>query len=373
MIAVLADDFTGAAELAGICLRYGLKVRVYTGEVNDPDADVIILSTDSRSLSPADAITITRLRVQELLRLKPDFIYKKTDSVLRGYVAEELAVQLQEEGKSRVILLPANPSLGRTIRNGVYYINDVPISQTDFSNDPEFPVSDAAVTRMINCETATVSKPGDFLPQQGIVIAEAASSADITEWVKAKDEKTILAGAGDFFTAILDQLYNKVEYESPSVQKPFLYVCGTAYAPSVAFVKKSEPDGLVAYISKSSLEHPEVLDQPWVYEAGQMMKEEGILILAIDGPSLPAGITPAELRRSTAKSTQWIIRRNIIHELFVEGGSTATAVLAELGVHMLEPVAEWQRGVVRMKAENLFITVKPGSYALPEKIKELFN
>lgn len=373
MIAVLADDFTGAAELAGICLHYGLKVRVYTGEVKDTDADVIILSTDSRSLSPADAVTVTRHRIQELLRFKPDFIYKKTDSVLRGYVAEELAVQLQEEGKSRVILLPANPSLRRTISNGIYYVNSVPIAQTDFSNDPEFPVTDSAVTRMISTDTATVLKPGDTLPEQGIIIAEATTAADISGWTKAKDDKTILAGAGDFFTALLNQLYTRRECNGPEVQKPFLYVCGTAYAPSVAFVKKAEPDGLVAYISKSSLEQPEVLDQPWVYEVGQMMKEEGILILAIDGPSLPKDITPAALRLSMAKSTQWIIRRNIIHELFVEGGATATAVLAELGVHMLEPVAEWQRGVVRMKAENLFITVKPGSYALPPKIVDLFN
>jgi uncharacterized protein YgbK (DUF1537 family) len=50
MIAVIADDFTGAAELAGISLRYGLTVSVCLHDEISTDADVLIISTDSRSL-----------------------------------------------------------------------------------------------------------------------------------------------------------------------------------------------------------------------------------------------------------------------------------------------------------------------------------
>jgi uncharacterized protein YgbK (DUF1537 family) len=50
MIAVIADDFTGAAELAGISLRYGLKVELCVGKVEYKNADVLVVSTDSRSL-----------------------------------------------------------------------------------------------------------------------------------------------------------------------------------------------------------------------------------------------------------------------------------------------------------------------------------
>ena len=49
-IAVIADDFTGAAELAGISLRYGLTVSVCLHNEISTDADVLIISTDSRSL-----------------------------------------------------------------------------------------------------------------------------------------------------------------------------------------------------------------------------------------------------------------------------------------------------------------------------------
>ena len=60
MIAVIADDFTGAAELAGISLRYGLKTADrFANEVVASDADVLIVCTDSRSLSKEEAINTT--------------------------------------------------------------------------------------------------------------------------------------------------------------------------------------------------------------------------------------------------------------------------------------------------------------------------
>jgi uncharacterized protein YgbK (DUF1537 family) len=47
MIVIIADDFTGAAELAGISLRYGLATDVCLNEVVESDADVLIVCTDS--------------------------------------------------------------------------------------------------------------------------------------------------------------------------------------------------------------------------------------------------------------------------------------------------------------------------------------
>ncbi len=74
-----------------------------------------------------------------------------------------------------------------------------------------------------------------------------------------------------------------------------------------------------------------------------------------------------------AKAAKEIIERESVKEIFIEGGSTAAAVLQELSIKELLPVNELQRGVVRMKANDLFITVKPGSYQLPEEIKNLYS
>lgn len=98
MIAVIADDFTGAAELAGISLRYGLKVSLFTREVKDTGADVLIVSSDSRSMNREEALQETRHLLEQLIALNPSMIYKKTDSVMRGYVAEELKLQRELQG-----------------------------------------------------------------------------------------------------------------------------------------------------------------------------------------------------------------------------------------------------------------------------------
>src|SRR6187399_3315742 len=145
MIAVIADDFTGAAELAGICLRYGLKVELCVGEVEYKNSDVLIVSSDSRSLKKNEAIRVTEKLLKKILELKPKLVYKKIDSVLRGYVLDELKVQMKLMNKSRAFIMPANPSLNRTIMNGDYFVDGVEITETGFVHDPEFPITTNSV------------------------------------------------------------------------------------------------------------------------------------------------------------------------------------------------------------------------------------
>jgi uncharacterized protein YgbK (DUF1537 family) len=89
MIVVIADDFTGAAEIAGISLRYGLTVDLCTSNILPSNADVVIVSTDTRSLSLNEALLKYKKILEQLKELSPSFFYKKIDSVLRGYVGEE--------------------------------------------------------------------------------------------------------------------------------------------------------------------------------------------------------------------------------------------------------------------------------------------
>jgi len=77
MIAVIADDFTGAAELAGIGLRYGLSVHLSNRVGALPAADLVVINTNSRSLSKSDAIAATEQAIASLQPFHPHFIYKK--------------------------------------------------------------------------------------------------------------------------------------------------------------------------------------------------------------------------------------------------------------------------------------------------------
>jgi len=373
MIVVIADDFTGAAELAGISLRYGLKVKLVTGTPEQTDADVLVISTDSRSMGRQEALQVTGGVLKEVLKWNPSLLYKKIDSVLRGYVLEELELQKQMMKLDRIFIEPANPSLGRTIRKGVYYIQDRPVSETGFSGDPEFPVKSSLVKKMLGDETVTVLDDQEEFPREGFIIGEADSESAIADWASRIDESFILAGAGDFYTKLLDiRFKRKIPGKFP-VQFPFLYVCGTAYNRSVSYVKELYINGgPVVYITRQIISKG-TADKDWLEKIKNAILKNNKAVIAFDTELVDEACSATHLRTVMAAVVESVIRQNTIKELLIEGGSTATAILKVLGIHRLIPVNEWERGVVRMQSGSLFITVKPGSYELPADIKKIFG
>ena len=237
-IAVIADDFTGAAELAGISLRYGLTVSVCLHNEISTDADVLIISTDSRSLKKKEALKVTADAVRKIVHLKPDLIYKKIDSVLRGYVLDELKVQMELSSRNKVFIMPANPSLGRTIIAGKYFIDGKQINETGFVADPEFPVTNSTISKIVNDDSVKVLKHTEFLPASGMMVGEAKNENDINEWAKKLDNSWVLAGAGDFYTALLNKRYKKQMVHEVQLLQPHLYVCGTSFKERKEFIKE---------------------------------------------------------------------------------------------------------------------------------------
>ena len=123
-ILVVADDLTGAAEVAGIAKLAGFSVAVVTQLA--PDVlrayEVVVLDTHTRALSSSQAAQQLASHLDSFDAWETTLVYKKTDSVLRGNVATELHVFMQRGSFTNALLLPANPSKGRTITQGVYYI-----------------------------------------------------------------------------------------------------------------------------------------------------------------------------------------------------------------------------------------------------------
>lgn len=106
MIAVISDDFSGAAEIGGIGIRNGFSVTIDTSVNKNYTCEILVIATNTRSLGKVEALKQIKQITRELLELNPDFIYKKTDSLLRGKVADELTVQLEISGKKKCCLFP---------------------------------------------------------------------------------------------------------------------------------------------------------------------------------------------------------------------------------------------------------------------------
>ena len=199
MIVVIADDLTGAAELAGAALAYGLSAEVQTVFEPDTQAEVVCVDTDTRMLPPDQAAACVAAVARAVVATKPAWLFKKCDSVLRGPVLAEARATAAAAGKKRLLILPANPSRQRIIRGGRYLIDGRPLDETAFAHDPAHPRTSALVTALLGEDLAGVETP------------DIETEADLARLAATTDRSTLSVGAADFFTALLQVRVNHVD------------------------------------------------------------------------------------------------------------------------------------------------------------------
>ncbi|MFI5159203.1 MAG: four-carbon acid sugar kinase family protein [Sphingobacteriales bacterium] len=380
MIVVIADDLTGAAELGGLGLRYGLTIEIVTTINKASKADLLIIATDTRSMSEANALQVMESVTASIKNIDPEIIFKKVDSVLRGYVVSEINVHLQQLGLEKALLVPANPAFGRTLTNGKYFINNELIHLTSFAHDPEFPVTSSEVHHMLRVDKDDlfIAKCDAEIPEQGITVGESLTPDDLRQWINKADKNTLLAGGAGLFISLLESLRQKTEAGkySTEVETPALFVCGSTYDKSRRSIKKIlDSGGPVSYMPLDivlSVNPSDALFDDWADEIVSLLKNHQKAIIAIDVSTTEAHtITAAGLRIKKAIVVEKVFKRIAIKELLVEGGSTAAAIINRLNFDRFFPIGELGPGVIKMKVDavdDLFLTLKPGSYDWPAYI-----
>ncbi|SKB77399.1 four-carbon acid sugar kinase family protein [Dyadobacter psychrophilus] len=383
MIAVIADDFTGAAEIGGVGIRNGFRVIIDTKVDNSVETDILIIATDTRSQNPEQATALIKKTTADLLALRPDFIYKKMDSILRGNVADELLAQLSVSGKERALLVPANPVLKRTILDGIYYYDGIPLNEFSFTNGSVKKRASSQVLDLIGEKAsayARVISTHDDLPEKGLMIGNTSNSGDLEEWVKKIDEKTIPSGGSGFFDAILRSRKDagKENFNAVKLGEKVLYVCGSAFMNSRALVKASREAGQeVLYMPEKlfcSKEQDKKLIEEWTGEIIDSLESKNRVIIAIDHLECDeVESLPGRIREAIADVVENVLGRTKVHELIIEGGSTSFSIIQRLNYTRFFPTHEFGPGSIRMRIEgqkNIFLTLKPGSYVWPDSIWE---
>lgn len=383
MIIVIADDFTGAAEMGGIALRFGLKVEVQTSfRLPSPVPDVLVLDTNTRSGSAENAVGIIKQTMKELDDDPVELIYKKTDSVFRGHIREELETILSCIPGKSILLAPANPTSGRTIKDGRYYINGTLLHQSVFADDPESPVHTSDVLAMLghtDIDSIQVLKNGKDVARGSIAVGEADTMSQLRDWAKKINNEIIPAGAADFFYAILkergfDEL--KVpDQEEPKCAGRALFVCGSSLSKAAVILEGLRHENTTVvempckFLSDSDLQS--FCDDRWIEETVRSFDSYRNVIIVV-GDEIPKGhAILGQIPPCLAKITDEVVHRIPITDLCIEGGSTASAVVRKLGWNRFIPIQELAPGVVRMEVGNekkQYITVKPGSYTWPDTI-----
>jgi uncharacterized protein YgbK (DUF1537 family) len=349
-IIVIADDLSGAAELAGIAFAHGFSAEVQRRFDPNSGAQVIAIDTDSRSLTPDDAALRVHGITAQIAGIAPAWIFKKVDSVLRGNVRAEIGAILSATGQARAVLVPANPTRGRTIEGGRCFVDGVPLDQTVFANDPEHPRQSADVNSLLGLND-----------DSAIIVPDVASVPDVERHASAIAATTLPAGAADFFTALLKERCGwktpSATLKSPMLSAPVLLVCGSRNSWPIR-----RAECLAAGVPVVTID-----------EARGQTAPCPALLVGIDEKN--AGNSQSDMLARLADVANELMQTGNVETVLAEGGATAAAIAKRQGWLRLEVVATAPAGVGVLRpvtAGKPLILIKPGSYSWPREIWESF-
>lgn len=370
-VRVIADDLTGACEMAALGFRRGLPASVCLGSNEAPSTKGIrVLDSETRLLPAEDAADRIRNLATAFRDTPSDLFYKKTDSVLRGPVAAELQACMSVFGADRVLFIPVNPALGRVIRDGCYFIGEKPLHETDFANDPHHPAHTSDVVARLReqgVEAVFSVKPSDELPKRGILVADAVDANDLRTWTRRWRETPGLLAAGGAAWAeyLLDGFALPTPTLTPAAPPPgpTLLLSGTRAHRQHALVQDLHDRGGAAF----PLGHFDSTD------LSRALSDHGGAAVYFDERKDGSGDATA-IRADMAALAREIIRTEKVRHLVIEGGATAASVAEILGWTAFAVVADWGGGVVTLApstSTSFRVTLKPGSYPWPEPLHAL--
>ncbi len=218
----IADDFTGATDLANNLVRAGLRVVQCIGVQDGPlatDADAVVVALKSRTIAPADAVAqslaaLAWLRAQGAQQIY--FKYCSTfDSTAQGNIGPVTEALMDALGAAFSITTPAFPDNQRTVFKGHLFVGDVLLSESGMQNHPLTPMTDANLVRVMQAQCrrkvgslpyAVVARGADAVRAEverlrqggiGIAVVDALSNEDLLRLGPALKGMPLLgAGSG---------------------------------------------------------------------------------------------------------------------------------------------------------------------------------
>jgi len=160
MLGCIADDFTGATDLANMLVRGGMRTVQTIGipeEMPAVAADALVIALKSRTIPAADAVaqSLAALRwLQQQGCTQFFFKYCSTfDSTAAGNIGQVTEALLHELGADFTIACPAFPENGRTIYRGYLFVADGLLNESGMENHPLTPMTDANLVRVLQTQT----------------------------------------------------------------------------------------------------------------------------------------------------------------------------------------------------------------------------
>lgn len=405
---IIADDFTGALDTGIQFQKRGIRTGVTTDKQCDfskMDIDVLTVDAETRHLSPEEARRTVFEVVLRAKRAKIPYIYKKTDSALRGNIGAELEGALEAFGDPWVCFVPAYPKAGRTTDQGIQYINAVPVAESVFGNDPFEPVRHSDLEELLGQQTKIpirkitreeVRNGGIFAHKSDLEIAavDAVTDEDLEAVSQALSKKIphLMAGCAGF----AEMLPKLLDLPAGSLEKipeaDGLIVCSGSLNP-ITFrqIRNAVSEGF----SKYTLSEKQLLDKAytvtkdheiWIQKIINDFSERQRVIIEGEDSNLerthfPANQNNEKTRKEVAENLgavySSLIKRRLSGFYVIVGGDTLFSVLNHLECTEIIPLRELSPGVVLSRiwenGETIYLISKAGGLGSDQVFTEILS
>jgi 3-dehydrotetronate 4-kinase len=215
----IADDYTGASDLANTLTRCGLRTVQTIGVPSDdlalPEVDAVVVSLKSRSIEAGLAVERSRAAEKWLrgrgaghVLFKICSTFDSTDAGNIGPVMDELRA---DSGDAIVLVTPAFPETGRTVYQGNLFVGPVPLNESPLKDHPLNPMHDSNLVRVLARQSRTkvalvdlaiIARGVDAVRAHLAGLATKGFGAAIADAVFERDLETIGAVALDHHVSV---------------------------------------------------------------------------------------------------------------------------------------------------------------------------
>jgi uncharacterized protein YgbK (DUF1537 family) len=425
---ILADDLTGALDSGVQFAKKGISTRVFLspdGQAENSEAipaAVLVINTDTRHSSPVEAGKIITSCLDRYRNVP--YVYKKTDSTLRGNIGAELEALAIARSIQRLPFAPAYPSLGRTTTGGHQFLKGIPIDKTDMAADALNPIRHSFIPDIIGEESDI---PSQLIPVKGsppvqnpesrrreILVYDCENADELREIARSLKEQRLLsvtAGCAGFAEFLMEELPFPVpsaQAEKGDIPKlPILILSGSRHPVSLSQVKAALNKGLPGI----AINGEKLLHQEWFAgeeaaaledDCAEILRRQGVCILGTamameqitdrshseSNPAAQRQEKRTEQKNQNGQSTgtagvagllgklvERIIPKTGPLHLVVFGGDTLLGIMKILKFDYITPIGEIRPGVVFARAEgkgvSSFIVTKSGAFGNPEMIETI--
>ncbi len=380
---ILADDLTGALDAGVQFAEKGDTVFVmpFCPESADgwEEADVLSVNCASRHIPAVQAYE----RVFNMTRMAEEmhipYIYKKTDSGLRGNVGAELTALLEASGRKYLHFVPAWPRMGRVTINGIHFAGGKPLAESIFAEDPLDPVTKSSVRELIALQSDVhVSSVRDG--EGGIIVHDCASEEqmrELAEELVLPGVSHILAGCSGFLEMFPQQSAGAAVRHSITAQLPLTVVSGSLNDKTRRQLYAAEAAGA----QRMHVPTEKILNGGWTEEEmldalSAETKELRIRLLDTADAPFAKGLQAAEkIAEALGKAAFLTVKNHLPGTLMIIGGDTLLAFVKQAGISRLEPVCETGAGGVLTRfaymGEERYLITRSGGFGEEDELLKI--